>query len=286
MKKILLERKKRIIYLIFSMLISVAIILTFLTILTFKNKHEKLAQVSEIQLKAASMNSSNSFKETEEDISEAVLPIKISHTDFEIDVSIKSLTQITNGTRTGTIAPPNNKLAKTEVYRKSMDNSEIEIVFDVTVTNNGNASGYVDNVYSYLPSTVSNISRSWATNGEVLSSDSFGEIAPGESVTQELVVQGDATKMAGTTKNYAVLLSSDDINQRILEKAKGRAITNEDIDLIEDTNNYSSNETIVSVSTGLKGIKIAIIIISIVIVLIISAIIIKLKLKHNQNNKK
>lgn len=251
MCKKIFERKKNTKLYILSVIFATLFTLIVIPLKIFNSNSEKIAQVNNVQLKATSssldLSQNSDAKENEKS---AVLPIKISHTDFEIDTIVKSITLITNGSRVEQPAPPDNKLAKVEIYRKSMDSSIVEIVFDITIKNIGNSSGYVDNVYSYLPSALTNSSKDWETDGDAFFTDQFGEIEPEESVTRELVVQGDATIIAGLNESEVILLSSDDINQRIIEKEEGRPLSGDDVELVKDTNNYSQADTIVSVSTG------------------------------------
>ena len=149
---------------------------------------------------------------------EAVVPIEINYTDFEVNTVIKSMSLLTNHGTYGPEAPSDNKLAKVEISKEDMDSTEVEVVFEITITNKGDSSGYVENVYSYLPAELKNVTKIWDQDGEILSTDTFGEIGPGESVTKELTTQGQASQLAGVKDNSVLIDSSDDIDQRILEK--------------------------------------------------------------------
>ena len=216
-------------------------------------------------------------EESSEESEDGVLEIEISYTDLKIDLNVKSITQITNGVSSGPVNQSNSKLGKTEVYRKKVDSTKIKMDLEVTITNDGNASGIVEELYTFLPKAVTNEStEEWEeVESNVLKyKGNQIEIEPNESETVEISIQGNDTEIMGTSDMSVMLISNDDIDQRIIQKNKNLKITGfKDVEIIKTTNNYDIASAIVSISTGLKK-YIVYIIITLLVLLIISAILI------------
>lgn len=219
----------------------------------------------------------------EDEGEEGVLPITISYTDFVLDIGIKSVTQIINGVESSTSQMSNKGLGKVEVYRKSVDSTKLKINLEINIKNEGNASGKVEKVYAYIPENVTNESSEWtqteATTLEYSQSDL--EIEANDSKTINLIIQGNASEIMGSNDISAMLISDDDIDQRIIEKTRNIEITeSDDIGLIKNTNNFSLASLISSVSTGIKN-NIIYILLALVVLITIAVIIKKRRVNRN-----
>ena len=190
---------------------------------------------------------------------EAVLPIKISHTDLEVDVRIESATQTKNGSaKTSTM--PDQKLGKIDIHRNSVDSTTVDITYDIRVTNKGNAAGKVDKVYVFLPKSLASSTAGWQTEAStILASTEFGEVPPNETVSKKITISGRGSNIIGTNTVSAMIIANDDIDQRILQKKESTEITgSQDQTKLKETNNYAEASMVVSISTGYEYIGIII----------------------------
>lgn len=191
-----------------------------------------------------------------DDENEKVLPIKISYTDFVVEKTLEDVIEMgPAGDFNHTVAQANNKFSKIEIGRKNINATQIKVVYNITVTNRGDAKGTVDAIVDYLPkglqaSMVDN--QGWTMgNGNSLICQSMGELEPGETKSKELVVTGKASQITGNRENQVVVLSNQDIDQRKIQQ-KNKAdvnMLNVDKELFK-TNNYSKADLIVSIGTG------------------------------------
>lgn len=217
---------------------------------------------------------------------EAVLPIKVSYTDMVVDLKIQRVSYVQNGSKQ-TKNMTDQKMGKLEIYRKSVDSTDVDITYNVTVTNNGNSAGTVEKILVLLPKAGSSVSTDWkAESSTILTSTDFGTIEAGQSVSKEVTIKGNATELIGTNTVSAMIISNDDIDQRIIQKDQGINVTgiNEE-NTIKDTNNYDQASMIISISTGLENLKIVILILLSLIVVAISIYLIKKYTKEKQLKK-
>lgn len=185
--------------------------------------------------------------------------IKNEKFDFKIDKYVSKIT-VTNSKGTKEYTYNDSKLAKVEIDRKQIDNTTINVEYNIVITNNGELDGYVNEILDTKPEALSfanNGNEGWkvaSTNNLKNTSLTGTKIEPGESKSVKLVLTKKMTSSsAGTVKNIVQLAS----------------VTNLDnIEDIDKTNNTSDASVIISVKTGLaKGISIGMIIIMLAVIL-------------------
>lgn len=185
--------------------------------------------------------------------------IKNEKFDFKIDKYVSKIT-VTNSKGTKEYTYNDSKLAKVEIDRKQIDNTTINVEYNIVITNNGELDGYVNEILDTKPEALSFVNsgnEGWkvaSTNNLKNTSLTGTKIAPGESKSVKLLLTKKMTSSsAGTVKNTVQLAS----------------VTN--LDNIEDmdkTNNTSEASVIISVKTGLvQGISIGMIIIILAVIL-------------------
>ena len=202
---------------------------------------------------------------------EAVLPIKISYTDFEVNQKIKSIIEM-RPEENKEHRPEDEKLAKIELQKKKIEQTTIKIIYEIDVTNVGEMSGIVDSVVVNTENQINISSESlldWKkTENNKIVCDNYGTIDAGETIRKELAIEISASKASNVEKTSATILSSEDIDQRTIKKTNEQISVDEIDNDIKQTNNYDETEVIISISTGLKTyILIAIIILLILIIM-------------------
>ncbi len=186
-----------------------------------------------------------------------ILPIRISHTDFVVEKTIQDIIEITAAGQINHQVPQNNnKLSKIEIDRKNINATQLKITYNITITNHGNAKGKVDAVIDYLPNGLQcdlsdNLGWTFAKDNRLIC-ESFGELEPDETKTKELVVYGKAAKITGSKENKVVVLSSQDIDQRMIEQKNKKSLIISNVDKeIFNTNNSSNATLLTSIRTGI-----------------------------------
>lgn len=194
--------------------------------------------------------------EYEKEENKATLPIRISHTDFVVEKTIQDILEITATGQINHQVPQNsNKLSKIEIDRKNINATQLKITYNITITNHGNAKGKVDTIIDYLPNGLQcdlSDNQGWAfAKDNCLICESFGELEPNETKTKELVVYGKAAKITGSKENKVVVLSSQDIDQRMIEQENKKSLIISNVDKeIFNTNNSSNATLLTSIRTG------------------------------------
>ena len=195
--------------------------------------------------------------EYKKEANKAVLPIRISHTDFTIEKTLQEVTQIGPVDEIHHAIPKSNrKFSKIEIPRKNINTTQLQIVYDITVTNHGNAKGKVDAVIDYLPKGLQcrfENSTGWKKgNDNCVICEDFGELAANETKTKQLVVSGKASQIIGNKENKVMVQSGQDIDQRWIQQKnkKNMEVSYVDKELYK-TNNYSHANLIVSIETGM-----------------------------------
>ena len=159
----------------------------------------------------------------EDEKEKTILPIKIHYTDFIINNVIKKMVEVNkNGQKEHFTAVTNEQLAKVEIDAKNIDNTKLQVIYQISVTNNGNAKGKATEVAMYLPEGLE-ISMQENSEWEKVTDNTiycktFGDIKPTETQIKEVVGYIDVSQIAGTKSTTAMILASQDIDQRILEK--------------------------------------------------------------------
>lgn len=195
--------------------------------------------------------------EYEKEENKTILPIRISHTDFVVEKTIQDIIEITAAGQINHQVPQNNnKLSKIEIDRKNINATQLKITYNITITNHGNAKGKVDAVIDYLPNGLQcdlsdNLGWTFAKDNRLIC-ESFGELEPDETKTKELVVYGKAAKITGSKENKVVVLSSQDIDQRMIEQKNKKSLIISNVDKeIFNTNNSSNATLLTSIRTGI-----------------------------------
>lgn len=168
----------------------------------------------------------------------------------------KVITQSTRGTK---VQEYNDaSLAKVELHSKEIQGANVLIEYVIKITNEGEISGFVNDVIDYLPKELSfnsEINKDWyVTNGKLHNQSLTSEIIkPGE--TKELTLTLTKTMSSdttGTIHNTAEIgTSTNDLGRTDYDSTPGNKQENED--------DISSADVIVSISTGVMTIMITII---------------------------
>ena len=192
----------------------------------------------------------------EDEKEKTILPIKIHYTDFIINNVIKKMVEVNkNGQKEHFTAVTNEQLAKVEIDAKNIDNTKLQVIYQISVTNNGNAKGKATEVAMYLPEGLE-ISMQENSEWEKVTDNTiycktFGDIKPTETQIKEVVGYIDVSQIAGTKSTTAMILASQDIDQRILEKEEKKQMTLQSFNSkILKTNNVSKSDVIISIRTG------------------------------------
>jgi len=161
--------------------------------------------------------------------------------DLKIDKSIRQIT-IKNNAGTKVNSYQNSKLAKVEIDAKQMESSNIVIQYNIAVTNQGEVAGYANEIIDYLPK---DLTLNKANN------QTWYALKDGSIATKELANQ---IISPGETKNITLTVSKKMTQENtgtITNKVRIGKYTNdygsEDVD---NQNNESQADVIVSVRTG------------------------------------
>ncbi len=163
----------------------------------------------------------------------------------------------------------NTQLAKVEVPSKELSNTTLEIKYKIIVTNEGESSGYVNEILDYLPdglsfSELTNENWTKNANGDLVSSELAGkEIKPGESKEVTLILTKELNSNSlGTIVNSAELskvVNGDNVKD--IDSVPANKNVSED--------DYSEAKIIVSIKTGIVMYTILIIFILSIVLLIV-----------------
>ena len=161
--------------------------------------------------------------------------------DLSLEKQISKITVI-NAQGTKTTEYENMNFAKTDLVAKYMNNTSVIVTYKFVITNNGDVTGYVDNLKDNLPKGLefsSELNKDWykGDDGNLYTSSLSGiAIEPGKTSEVELVLTKETTENStGTFTNSAELTK----------------ISN--IEAIEETaadNNKSSADMVISIKTG------------------------------------
>lgn len=270
--------KKRKILLIVSILLIILAILTISWIVFSMNKNnyvfEQILKDMKSERMAKAETETEAETEAEEQIQEdeeAVLPIKISYSDISIEQTIDKVTKIFNNAEE-VVSNQEKTIAKVEVNRKKVDSSQIKVKYNMKVSNKGNESGTIEKIIVKVPKNMKVADESnsmWnQKSDDTLEYKDLIKIEAGKEKNIELVVIGEASQIMGKNVSEAMLISSEEIDQRVFEKDKGKEITENNVkEEMSKTNNYTYSSLITSIETRLED-YILVIIISIILLLI------------------
>lgn len=199
--------------------------------------------------------------------------------DLSLDKQISNITVINAKGSTKTDYT-NTNFAKIDLVAKYMNNTNMIITYQFTITNNGDVTGYVDELVDNLPNGLefsSELNQDWykGTDGNLYSNILSGiAIQPGEEKQVELILTKKTTEeTTGTFTNNAALTKISNM-EAIQEKE----------DAIE--NNKSSADIVISIKTGSAILYIGITILCIAIILVGAYMVKKKVLGKEQNNEK
>lgn len=158
------------------------------------------------------------------------------------------------------------KLAKVEIPSKKMNSASIEVEYLLEIKNEGDVSGYIEQLVDYLPDGFefdSKLNQGWAIIGkQTLKNTTYSGmvIKPGESKVVKLYLTRKlSSDSIGTLTNFAEIVRSISINGNLdIDSVNGNKVQDED--------DYSKAELIIAIKTG-SPIYIGIAILMIVIVI-------------------
>ena len=193
--------------------------------------------------------------------------------DLKLDKYISKV-QVKTASGTKEYAYDNSQLAKIEIKSKEIQGAMVVVTYKIVVTNEGELPAYVTKVLDYIPDGLnfsSDLNKSWTITqrGELANiSIANQSIGVGESVELTLVLTKTMTSNStGTFTNIAEIGEmTNSLGTRDTDSITGNKVENED--------DYSKAELIISVSTG------AVIYISIILgIALVIAIVIYLNVK-------
>lgn len=176
--------------------------------------------------------------------------IKNKICDLKLDKYISKVqVRTTSGTKEYTY--DNNQLAKVEIKSKEIQGATVVVTYKIVVTNEGELPAYATKVVDYIPEGLdfsSDLNKSWTTtkNGELTNiSIANRRIEAGESVELTLVLTKSMTSNStGTFTNIAEIGEmTNSLGARDTDSIPGNKVENED--------DYSKADLIISVSTGI-----------------------------------
>ncbi len=178
-----------------------------------------------------------------------------------------------------------NQEIKIKIKNKDIKNSEIKIVYNITVANQGDIVGYVEEITDYIPDELEfkqEDNPNWIQASEnVVKTRYLAEIElqPGDTKSVELILTWKGgTKKLGQIKNYSEISMSKNAKEA------------KDFDSLENnfnTENYTKQEDDEAVSTVIIKkdntiVILAVLIITVLVVIIGSIVLIK---KHKRTNQ-
>lgn len=179
--------------------------------------------------------------------------------DLSLDKQISSIT-VTNAQGTKKVEYKNQNFAKIDLVAKYMNNTNVIITYKFIIKNEGDVTGYVDELVDNLPSGLefsSELNKDWykGSDGNLYTTalDGIG-IKPGEASEVELILTKKTTEnTTGTFSNNAELTQISNI-EAIEEKETAKE------------NNKSSADVVISIKTGSAMMYLGITILSITII--------------------
>lgn len=199
--------------------------------------------------------------------------------DLKLDKYInKVMIQNSNGTTVKEYQDA--KLAKLELDAKKLNGTTLLVEYKISVTNEGEVAGYVNEIVDYMPTDMkfnSEINKNWyLKDGNNIRNTELSKevIKPGETKTVTLTLIKSMTENStGITVNTAeIAKSSNDLNIKDRDSTEGNKAQGED--------DISTAEIIVSIRTGI-GMTIGIVVIMIAILSAVGIIVYSAKRKED-----
>lgn len=168
--------------------------------------------------------------------------------DLKLDKYISKVV-IKNSSSTTVKGYTNASLAKVELNAKTINDTKLEIEYEIKITNEGEVSGYAKKVVDYLPEELefsAQSNKGWEEKDGMLINSSIQnvEIEPGETKTLTLVLTKEMNENnTGTITNTAEILEHYNVNGiDDNDSVPGNKNKNED--------DISSANLIIGISTG------------------------------------
>lgn len=213
-----------------------------------KNSNAILNTIN-IDGKSQEVASTDTYTITNKNISDVNIGLKeIKTFDMKLDKFISKIS-VNNSKGTKNYNYDDSTFAKLELHSKAMVGSNIVVEYEIRVTNNGDAEGYVRSIVDYLPKGLkfsSELNKDWyQLNSNVYNTSLANELLkPGETKSVKLVLtktvtSGDSEIISNTAEiaeSYTAL-GLEDINSIAGNKAQGE-------------NDMGRAEFIISVQTG------------------------------------
>lgn len=213
-----------------------------------KNSNAILNTIN-IDGKSQEVASTDTYTITNKNISDVNIGLKeIKTFDMKLDKFISKIS-VNNSKGTKNYNYDDSTFAKLELHSKAMVGSNIVVEYEIRVTNNGDAEGYVRSIVDYLPKGLkfsSELNKDWyQLNSNVYNTSLANELLrPGETKSVKLVLtktvtSGDSEIISNTAEiaeSYTAL-GLEDINSIAGNKAQGE-------------NDMGRAEFIISVETG------------------------------------
>ena len=190
--------------------------------------------------------------------------------DLSLKKYIKSVRVIQNSkNKTKEYEYNESQLAKIEIPSKEISETTLEIEYKIKITNEGELSGYVNELSDYLPEGMNFnevINQNWTknTNGDLVTSELSGiEIKPGENkeVTLILTKKLDSNSLGVIVNAAEISKVANNDNVADIDSVVANKNVNED--------DYSEARVIISIKTGIVMYSILIIGVLLVMILII-----------------
>ena len=167
--------------------------------------------------------------------------MKNANFDLELDKQIASIS-VVNPQGTKTREYNNKDFAKVDLVAKYMNDTNVIVTYKFVIKNNGDITGYVDELEDDLPSGLefsSELNKDWyqGSNGKLYTTNLAGvAIEPGKTSEVELVLTKETTEnTTGTFTNNAALSKVSNI---------------EGIEETTEDNNNASANVVISIKTG------------------------------------
>lgn len=138
---------------------------------------------------------------------------EIEYTKFVVNKEVVKMFVTVNGV-TEEQQLVGNKVNKIEIYRKDLDKAEVEIEYEIKVTNMGTVAGKIESIIDYIPEgmeLVEGKNEGWTSDGKYLIDE---EIGVEESITKKIVLKCNGMNL-GNKVNVAAIQTKDDIEEDI-----------------------------------------------------------------------
>ena len=190
------------------------------------------------------------YTEDNKEKSESTVEMEYKYADLKISkriLQVMTTDTVTNTVKKYDIYQEPDKIVKLDLPNKSQENTKLDIIYEITVTNEGNYNTTIDEIVDILPQHVSfakENNEGWEIeqNGTISYKNFDDYLRPTESksIELQLTYNMDAGGVAEVDNEVFVLASTDLDEILILE----------DNFKIGQTNNYSESKLMVSIITG------------------------------------